>query len=195
MIRKLGMGVLLIAALGAPAAMASVITYDISFLGAGAPTAGSFTYDNDNPASPFFTAFSVTWDGINFDLTSEANSPVTSGTYPGCASGSGAAATFAFMLGDCFPNPSGVTTQWFGNVPESPGEAYFTFITENNSTSSYFQVAGFTASNATASDSGVWTASEVPEPGTFLLVGVAVCAFLARKRIALGFRQSARTSR
>jgi hypothetical protein len=192
---KLGIGVLLITAFGAPSAMASVISYSISFIGSGSPTAGSFTYDNDNPASPFFTAFSVTWDGINFDLTSSANAPSTNGAYPSCATGSGAAATFGLLLGDCFPTPSGVNTQWFGNVQQSPGEAYFSFITTVIATDKWFQVAGFTPSNNTSTASGVWSVSEsVPEPGSFILVGTAICAVRARRRIVDGLRQAARMS-
>ena len=191
----LGISVLLIAAFGAPAATASVVTYTIDFTGAGAPTAGSFTYDTDIPASPVFTAFSVTWHNLTFDLTSSANSPSTNPTYPACVTGSGAAASFGLLTGGCFPTPPGVTTQWYGQAPISPGEAYFTFITTVNSTGKWFQVAGFASfpSGTAETDAGVWTAPvSVPEPGSFIIMATAICAILARKRIAQGLRQATR---
>jgi hypothetical protein len=68
-----GIGVLLIAAFGAPAARADV--YQINFAGDPPnllPTAGSFNYD---PTAQTFTAFLVTWDSFVFDMTNFANAP------------------------------------------------------------------------------------------------------------------------
>jgi hypothetical protein len=127
MSHKFGIGVLLIAALGAPAAMASPIHYTLSFSGSPLlPTSGEFTYDPDIPQ---FSSFLVTWQGINFDLTGSADAPGISSTAPSCIGGAtGAAATAALLLGSCNPS-SGGTAVWeailFGN-----GDSYFTFASD-----------------------------------------------------------------
>ena len=59
----------------APIALADTIsTYDIIFtaIEGPIPTAGSFTYDSTTPG---FSDFTVTYNGVVFDFTADANSP------------------------------------------------------------------------------------------------------------------------
>jgi hypothetical protein len=105
---QLGISILLLAAIGPPAAMADLLdstTYTINFTGGPLlPTAGSFTYD---PDTPNFTNFLVTWDGVPFDLTSAANDPIIGigGNPPCIGAATGAAATFLLLSGACSPPP------------------------------------------------------------------------------------------
>jgi hypothetical protein len=126
-----GIGVLLIAALGAPAAKADV--YQINFTGDPGnllPTAGSFTYD---PTVQTFTAFTVTWDSIAFDLTNFANAPSASPAFPGCiGSNTGGAAAFALLSGACNPPQPGENTAWGADNNIRPGFADFAFFSETN---------------------------------------------------------------
>lgn len=64
---------MLLTGLFAVCASAVPIQYNIAFSGGTPnPTAGSFTYD---ASTTTFSAFSVTWEGLNFDLTISANNP------------------------------------------------------------------------------------------------------------------------
>src|SRR5690242_5091127 len=58
----------------APGVSADIITYNIIFTATEGPvpTAGSFTY---NSTTPGFTNFTVTYNGVVFDLTDNANNP------------------------------------------------------------------------------------------------------------------------
>src|SRR5665213_2302814 len=104
--------VFLIATCGASAVLADT-TYDVDFLGDGTlPTQGSFTYDS---VVPSFSNFTVTWNGVLFDLTASANAPMLNPPDPSCLGGAtGAAATFALLSGDCDSPPAGSTTGWVG---------------------------------------------------------------------------------
>ena len=130
--QKPGFSVLLIiVAFGVPAAALAdpidLTTYTLTFTGSPLlPSSGSFTYD---PDTPHFTSFSVTWEGINFDLTSAANAPGISATAPACiGTDTGAAATADLLFGSCNPSSGGMAV-WeailFGN-----GDTFFTFASD-----------------------------------------------------------------
>jgi hypothetical protein len=127
-----GIGVLLIAALGAPAAKADV--YQINFTsgpGELLPTAGSFTYD---PTAHTFTTFLVTWDSVVFDMTAFANAPSDeSFAFPGCVGGNtGGAAAFALLSGACNPPLPEETTFWGADNNVNSGFAEFVFFSGTN---------------------------------------------------------------
>jgi hypothetical protein len=129
-----GIGVLLIAALGAPAAKADL--YQINFTGdppSLLPTAGSFTYD---PTAHTFAAFLVTWDSLVFDMTNFANAPTSENVgFPGCiGSNTGGAATFALLSGACNSPQPGETTFWEGAsfLPSDLGFTEFVFLSGTN---------------------------------------------------------------
>lgn len=187
--------VLIAAALGAKAAKADPIdltTYTINFTGTGLlPTAGSFTYD---PDTPNFTSFSVTYDGLIFDLTSSANAPNLQGSLPGCLTGkAGAEATFA-LLTDCTPPPTGYTHQWYAIIKfsllnfsfqdtDTGGNGIFINTIDTTATP-IFSTGGFSAAPATT----------VPEPTSLMPATLLLCALVARKRLVQGIRQATRTN-
>lgn len=201
---QLWISVLLIAAFGAPVAMADLIdltTYTINFTGTGTlPTAGMFTYDPDTTT---FTSFLVTWHGVSFDLTSSANAPLVALSFPlPCLSGlSGAAASFALLQGACPSGPVGsvVVTEWDA-VDNPPFNPFFDFLTTNGPAE--IQVLAFPQQIVQPfTDQGVggWSISPkgaaVAEPSSLTLVTTLLCAFVARRRISNGLRQATRTNR
>jgi hypothetical protein len=192
---RLWTAVLLIATCGAPAALAGTITtYDIDFTAAAggtpAPTAGSFTYDS---TTPFFSDFTVTWDGIPFTLTDSANDPSMSGTVPCLGSLTGAAASFALLSGACNPPDAGFQTSWSVNPNPTTLLPVFLFsstnlgsdgITISDDTELAYPAGSYLIPN------GGWTITPVPEPNSVLLPATlfCACAFLVRKRIEKGLR-------
>src|SRR5262245_56196429 len=99
--RLMGIAVLILAA-AARTATAAPMQYSMTFslqFGTILPTAGSFTYD---ATIATFTNFNVTWDGVVFDLTNGANSPLLSGPGLACIGGAtGGAASFIVLSGGC----------------------------------------------------------------------------------------------
>jgi len=185
--RHLAMWVLL-AAFGSPVAMADPMPYTINFSGPSGtllPTAGTFTYDADTSV---FSSFLVIWDGISFDLTASANAPSTSGvSFPSCVGSlTGGAASFALLRGDC----AGEDAVWRGS--NITGDVGFTFTTNFDPfmeiSESKFDDVG------SAIGTGTWTISQqiptVPEPSTFTLSALMLCAIAVGKRIAPGLRQA-----
>jgi hypothetical protein len=180
---------LVIAAFGVPAANASPITYTINFtLGGGGtlPSAGSFAYDSGTHT---FSAFSVTWEGIAFDLTGSANAPVTAGSP--CGALTGGAASFALLSGACALD----TVDWFSHKLPSPEFAFTTFVDPTNSiliwanagspTPPYDTSGGnWTLSAGGTGGGGGGGGSAVPEPTslTLMVSGLFSGAVVARKR-------------
>jgi len=182
---------LLATAFGIPATAASTL-YNINFSGSGVlPTAGSFTY---NAGTSTFSAFSVTWDSFNFDLTNSANSPNTAGAgFPPCIGGlTGGAATFAMLSGACNGAPN-ESTNWSADAGLS-SITLFQFLTvENvligsNYPQLFIDVVKTTPPNGFAEGVGSWTISAVtatPEPSMAILltIGLAGIVVLLRKRV------------
>jgi hypothetical protein len=195
--------VFLFAALGTSVAEAAPIEYTINFtlISGTEPTAGSFTYDS---ATTTFANFTVTWDGLAWDLANGANHPSISSTAPACLGGlTGAAAAFAQLDRTCFgaANPSG-SNQWIGN-PEPPPNAtmgIFRFLTGGGSNGSFIEIFSLPQTDLTGdTGTGQWsiTAISTPEPSTFfpLLATLLSAALVARKRSAMGLRRATRTNR
>ncbi len=183
-----GLGVLIIAALSAPAAMADVMTnYTINFTGTGIlPTAGSFTYDSTTPQ---FSDFMVVWDGLTFDLTSAANAPnfEAGSPLPACVGGTAdAEASFDLLSGDCKNPPAGYEVSWAAG-------SIFDFRIGNDNPPFDSLVVEKAAPSRNGSDfgDGSWTItavvpSAVPEPSSVMLLAtLCALAFRARKRIAV----------
>jgi hypothetical protein len=190
---QLSISALLSAVIGAPAAMADVVDqvkYTINFTGTGTlPTAGSFTWDPDTTS---FAAFSVTWDGTTFDLTSDANAPFIFPATPPCLGGAtGAAGSFALLTGACTPAPPGFVTSWNAGAPIGDTDRLFGFETNLPPDSlEIILVADLIFNNPTAvSGHGQWTATPaaaaVPEPSSLLLAALSLCALVARRRLTV----------
>lgn len=183
--KSFGVSLFLIAAFGTTA-LADPIEYTINFTpapGDVAPTEGSFTYNAG--ASDPFSDFTVTWDGIAFDLTEYANNPVVSGspnTLPSCLTGySGASASFQLLSGACDSPGAGFATDWTAN-----SLGVFEFVTgsatDELTVGGNFSVPPMPSLAAT----GQWTitpeTSSVPEPSAIIPV-MLLFAFLLRKRL------------
>jgi opacity protein-like surface antigen len=192
MMRHLGIGMLLVAILGASLAKADVVdqvTYTINFTGTGSlPTAGSFTWD---PDSATFTSFHVTWDSLDFNFTVgnniDANHPFY---FPGLdnvpclGSATGPSASFALLTGACTPSPVGFTTQWAAVECFCVGS--FTFETSAQDNSGAIQVIAEHSQVQTNDHAqGQWSvtadAAPVPEPSTLVLAPLALCVLMASR--------------
>jgi hypothetical protein len=170
----------------APVANAGLVTYTINFTGgAPLPTAGSFTYDT---TARNFTAFSVTWDGVDFNFLAY---PLVAANYPdavGPECGPATPSTF-FELLTTGLGCTGGTPFWFASSNDEGGQ-YFTF---NDFTVPVFPegasyiLVGMDAGIPTAPTqyaSGDFTATEVPEPAPQLLTIAGGAMLLAGKRRA-----------
>jgi len=117
------------ATLGVTGAMAEPIQYTLGFTDDSgvSPTAGSFTYD---PATNTFTNFTVTWDGVVWNLTASANSPIITSTAPSCLGGlTGGAASFAMLDRACYPAPPSGGNEWVtGPPPTGQTTQKFNFV-------------------------------------------------------------------
>jgi len=179
--------------------------YDITFSldgGVGvAPTSGAFTYD---ATTQTFSNFDVVFGGATYDLTSAANAPTINGPIPGPCSGV-SGGLLAFMILDAECNTAGpFIALWESSDQGNPAQPfvfidYFNIHGTENTSITGAPPAGATSTN-TDSDGG-WTISvapavSLPEPGALMILfaNLAVMAFLARKRIALGYRQYMRTT-
>lgn len=191
MINKLSLAApILFVALGLPVFAST--TYDISFMetleqfGGTAPSAGSFTYDGST-----FTNFTVTWEGLTFDLTAAANAPFIDGE--GCDS-EASNPQFGFVLmsqaaTNCASNSA---YSWGGNdLPPSSGNQTAFFFTLQNGLSAQDTIqSGGQAGNTVDTQvqaSGTWTiTAETPEPASFGLVLLGT--------LAVGLRRYSRKS-
>jgi len=167
------------------AAEAAPQTYAIQFTvtqGSIAPTAGSFTYD----AGVGFSAFTVIWNGVTFDLTAESNKPQLYTTAGGYFLGT-AADSFA-LLSDTLPQPR-TYTNWaaynfslgtlfgFGSWAGTPGVS--------ESSVAFREVLPVIGVDPTGQiQVGAFTITAVPEPQSYamLLAGLGLMGFVARRR-------------
>jgi len=185
-------GLFLAGTFGIPAANADIL-YDINFSGGSTlPTAGSFTYD---AVTSTFSGFSITFDTVDFDLTSSANSPGTFGAgFPACIGAlTGGAATFAMLSGEC-DGAASESTSWSGEV--MPGSfASFQFLTVDNVPIGFDFPQLFISANGDATDvqgqysvsgNGTWTiVVATPEPSTAMwTTGLVALGIAIRKRVA-----------
>ena len=168
--------------IGASIASAVPITYSINFTTTlGTPAgpfqtpAGGFTYD---AATTTFSSFLVTWSGIVFDLTGSAAAPSATLT---CGPAS-AAATFAFLTN---PGCGGATTVREFSVSVQGTAAQFRFREVGSTGQLQISTSGVVpVSRTPAGSSGTFSASEVPEPTSSILVmaGGALLTLLGIRR-------------
>lgn len=154
---------------------AGPIQYSINFtatLGT-APTNGSFFYDASAPVGSQFSSFTVTWDGIQFDLTRPANLPSFASDGGTCDDN-----VFAFLeTGSACANHHVGLPVWGGdNFTRNP-DADFYFVDQDAANTGLLEITAYTPSMATQpneSDEGVFTitplTSTVPEPSSLMLV-------------------------
>ena len=165
-----------VAALAMPTSvMATPVNYTLSFSqGFPNPTTGEFTYD----ASPIptFSGFTVTWDGLSFDLTSSANTGSSLSNSDPCFGGAplGAADAFLLMSGQC------ATSSWVAQYAKSVGVASFSFSDAWGSNIMLVQSAP-----VILDEQGIFTTGTyalVPEPLTFSLFGAGLAGAIAMRR-------------
>lgn len=181
-------------AIGVAAATAAPITYDFTFTGSGLlPTSGSFTYD---PAlgSNNFTAFTIIWDSLTFNLASSADSPeLLTGE---CGTSSTPTAFFLALTDPAALCGAGATSLWIA-TPD-PDSTQFEFLIESADTSSlifgYDVLPGSVVSPPpTGPPSGDFTISQVPEPNSIVLALAGGATLMAGKRKSLRTRKATQT--
>ncbi len=178
----------LFSACAAPSAFATSTTYTINFTSEAGPlpAAGSFTFD----PSHGFSAFTVSDEGVTYDLTNSANNPFIGAPRLAClGTDTGYQAGWDFMSGKCGGAPQDPASGWFFDAASILGPATFQFIDRN-----VFEFEGEVIS-ATSSATGGTTAdgwftispavASVPEPSTQpLLLTLVSVAIVGQKRIA-----------
>jgi|SRR5580700_387239 hypothetical protein len=181
--------------MGALSAHADTVTnYTITFTAASGilPTSGSFTYDSSTPK---FSNFLVVWDGLSFDLTSSANTPLIFGPVPpACLGGdSNAAATFQLLT-----NCGDLVTGWLGKVGGSPASRIFTFVSPTESCifdADCISISAVTVPVGPISEAlgfgSFAVAVSTPEPSTvaLMLAGIGLLLVM-RKRVGQGLPQA-----
>jgi hypothetical protein len=176
-----------------PRASADIITYDIIFTTTEgpAPAAGSFTY---NSTTPGFTNFTVTYNGVIFDLTDDANHPNNHASVGNCVP-EDANTGWLIMSHRCSVSSS---TDYWSVSPCCIVNSSFSFLNSNNvfGASVGTTVVGPQpgAMIEDAASQGSWSLSPpppgpsaiAPEPGGLVLVGpiLVAVAVVARKRVA-----------
>jgi hypothetical protein len=142
------------------------------------PTSGTFTYDL---TLLMFTSFTVDWAGATFDFTNSANAPML--VTPPCLQGlSGSAASFAFLTGACSssrPGPDWIVEQ------AGPELVIFSFSYYTSTAAQEIVISDFVSAMVPSGDAGVgtWSVTAVPEPGTMILVPLALGCLAVRRRI------------
>ncbi|HKU86090.1 MAG TPA: PEP-CTERM sorting domain-containing protein [Casimicrobiaceae bacterium] len=170
----------------APAA-ANPTQYEISFSGGSVTPTGNFVYDPDVPA---FSNFTVMWDGVTFDLTGAANTPVLNEgsilELPLCgAPDKNAALTFGVLTDSgCSPTPAII---WQVDA-FSTSTAAFIFNWPTNAGGGNFFIASPAVAYAnecfsTCSRGDFSVTAVVPEPATLALLGIGIAGIgLSRRR-------------
>jgi hypothetical protein len=169
------MGALICVAVFSPFATAASVNYTIAFsLTSGsvpAPSPGTFSYDADAAIGSQFSGFFVTWDGIFYDLTAEANAPVSAGTDCGTNS-----ADFFQLLstGSTCSTQGANEPQWFGNAYAGQNYNLFEFGDKNSAGTSSLLVEAYHVGRVGGANAsyGTWTIDVVPapEPGTLIML-------------------------
>lgn len=171
-------------------AMAAPLHFTIQFAGdtaSGTLPTGSFEYD---PAAPVFSNFVVEWNGLSFDLTAQANSPIVSNPpgVPVCGV-SGAAVSFLLLNKDNCLQPLGLeAAKW--ELLVGPDSLQFDFVGGGGQAQMFFASSPVTydfADRCTQSDIycglGSWEISRpVPEPGTLALLGFGLASLAVARR-------------
>jgi hypothetical protein len=161
-------------------ATASPILYNINFTGGPALPVGSFMFD---AATSTFSAFNVSFNGANFNLTGSANGPFVTGSCSVSASAS--ADLFAALNGNCGPRA------W---QAESPGPGnFFRMVTGNLPAFSACGGGGLNGAcvqssqnnggvPGTVDGSGSYTVSAAtPEPASMILTLSSIALLIMRR--------------
>lgn len=176
-------GMLLLAAISAVPASATLITYEIDFsaasIGSGPTPTGTFTW---NTSTDMFTSFMVSWNGHNFNLLSSANAPFVSPTDPcsGATSNPGSPSdTFALFSSSpgCAGGSINTNTYW-----AATSSAFA--ISDNRVSSNDYLCIDNTASNCAenfTAEGLISGITAIPEPSSWALALVGL-GWVVRKR-------------
>jgi len=187
-------GILLIAGVVQPA---RADTYQITFYDSATPTqvdgTGTFTFNGTS-----FSAFSVIWQGLTFDLTAAANltSPVAFPCGLGCGASIGSpASVFADLTAAAPP----ADLEWRGGENFLIPDSNFSFDSGTNFiVGAAIMRAGVPPCGSQLlnglpctdifGQNGQFTVTRVPEPGTliFTVIGLGLLGLMRRKRVDSG---------
>lgn len=189
------MAIVSAAAIFTPGAAAAPITYSITFTetsgSVAAPDPATFVYDASAAIGSQFSGFFLTWDGISYDLTAAANSPVAVGTDCGTDS----AAVFSFLsTGSACPTHAPNEPRWVGVANARQNGNFFQFSDSNplgpngqpGTQSLLVEQSIQSRQGGGNSAQGTWTIADTstPEPGTLVLLLAGGAMLVAGKRRA-----------
>ena len=176
-----GLAILMLAIGAQSEASAGPIAYTINFTTTSglAPTSGSFDYDSSQSVGSQFSSFFVTWDGISFNLTSDANGNISTG-------GDCTTPTITFLMTGigCLNHFTGFP-EWYVEA-SNPTTAQFNFEDHDAAGVQTIMISAdqtFSGSPPLSPGPfGTWTATatstSVPEPSTLTLAALGGGAFL-----------------
>jgi hypothetical protein len=155
------------------------INFTLTTLIEGSPVlpTGSFTYD---PVTGF-SAFIVHWDGVDFDLTSSANSPHLSPISTGCAS---RASTPQYGFAIMSETVAGCSSAGWVGLVAATGDTFFAFfVTASMNHDTIAAVPILIAPSAEANGRYSITAQNdaVPEPGSLGAVLFGTLAVVGKR--------------
>jgi hypothetical protein len=161
----------------APFTYGAPISYTIAFSSPGLllPTSGSFNYD---PVNQQFSAFTVVWNSITFNLTARANVGPTTFTGTGCGIASSPVGLFTLLNGNSLCSTPRAGWIASGNINGTDEFSFFTI--EGGNVASF--IADFTPINqpSTSAFGNFSIVVAIPEPAPFWLIGIGLAGlFLA----------------
>ncbi len=165
-------------------AAASPVLYTLNFTGGTPDATGSFDYDASLTSNPF-SAFTVTWEGTTFNLTSAANTaPLDTET---CAASTGAAEIFQSLTAPGCGVGGTSSEDWYADIQfnEIGIDIY-------GAAPSVSEVEDTTNNGNPVTSGTVQATSTAPEPATWGLViaGGAVIAWRRRRGQTMGETKS-----
>lgn len=157
---------------------AAIVYYDLNFSGNGSPDSGSFSFDTD---TGLFTSFSVTSLGVELNLVSSANSPVTQNGPPYFSRLN----LFESLTTNVQYQGLDLTYKWVNYPPNPPGNVFDSGLSlrvfNSNNAGAVFGARYPGSVSVLSTTTGTFSVSPVPEPSLALLLGLGTLVISVRR--------------
>ena len=157
---------------------AAIVYYDLNFSGNGSPDSGSFSFNTDTGR---FTSFLITSLGVELDLLSSANSPVTQNGPPSFTRLN----LFESLTTNVQYQGLDLTYKWSKNPPNPPGGVFDSGLSlrvfNSNNAGAVFGARYPGSVSVPSTTTGTFSVSPVPEPSLALLLGLGTLVISVRR--------------